>query len=186
MFLEIFGFLVGLLYLYWEYQADPKMWIASIVMPLISMWLYFEKGIYADFAINIYYVAIAIYGYRNWTRRRGTEKQTLPITRIPGSVLAGCIAAVGVLWVAIALVLINFTDSTIPWLDAFTTAVSIVALWMGAQKYCEQWLFWLVVDLVTVPMQIYKGLVFYPILYSGYCVIALLGYRKWLRMAATR
>lgn len=184
--LEIFGFAIGLLYLYWEYQADAKMWIASIIMPLISMWIYFQKGIYADFAINIYYVIIAAYGYWNWTRRRGAEKTKLPVTRIPLPVLGLCLGAVCLLWLMIAWVLIRFTDSTIPWVDAFTTSVSIVALWMGAKKYCEQWLFWLVVDLVTVPMQLYKGLIFYPVLYTAYSVIALLGYRKWLSLAAEK
>ncbi len=182
MILEIFGFAVGLLYLFWEYKADAKMWIASIIMPLISMWIYFTKGIYADFAINIYYVLIAIYGYWNWTRRRGAKKSTLPVSRIPLRTLGLSVVAILVLWYVIAQVLIRFTDSTIPWADAFTTATSIVALWLGARKYCEQWLFWLVVDLVTVPIQLQKGLIFYPILYSAYSVIAILGYRNWLRL----
>lgn len=182
--MEIFGFLIGLLYLYWEYQADAKMWIASVVMPLISMWVYFEKGIYADFAINIYYVLIAAYGYWNWTRRRGAQKSALPITHARWQVIAACVVATGLLWVVIARVLMRFTDSTIPWWDGLTTAMSIVALWMGARKYCEQWLFWLVVDVVTVPMQISKGLVWYPVLYTAYSAIALLGYSKWSRQAS--
>lgn len=53
--IEILGFSIGLLYLWWEYHADARMWIASVVMPLISMWVYFSKGLYADFGINIYY-----------------------------------------------------------------------------------------------------------------------------------
>ena len=61
--LEVLGFSVGLLYLWWEYHADSRLWFASIVMPTISMWIYFHKGIYADFAINIYYFLIAVYGY---------------------------------------------------------------------------------------------------------------------------
>ncbi|MDE6222938.1 MAG: nicotinamide riboside transporter PnuC [Muribaculaceae bacterium] len=181
---EIFGFIIGLLYLYWEYKADAKMWIASIVMPCISMWIYFQKGIYADFAINIYYILIAFYGYWNWTKRRGPENNTLKVSRIPLRVLGLCLGAVCLLWVAIAQILIHFTDSTIPWIDAFTTAMSIVGLWMGARKYCEQWLVWFIVDIVTVPMQLYKGLIFYPLLYTAYTIIALFGYRKWLRLAA--
>lgn len=60
LILEIAGVTIGLLYLYWEFKADAKMWIASVIMPAISMWLYFSKGIYADFAINIYYLFIGI------------------------------------------------------------------------------------------------------------------------------
>ncbi|MCM1309931.1 MAG: nicotinamide riboside transporter PnuC [Bacteroides sp.] len=184
--IELLGVIIGLLYLYWEFKANAKMWIAGLVMPLISMWIYFSRGIYADFAINIYYFVIAIYGYWNWTRRssstaRGGQK-TLPITHIPLNVGGLCFFAVLILWGIIAWVLINFTDSTIPYVDAFTTALSIVGLWMGSQKYCEQWLAWLIVDVVTVPMQFYKGLIFYPLLYSFYVVMAILGYRNWLKL----
>lgn len=188
MLLEILGVSIGLVYLFWEYKADPKMWIASIVMPMISMWLYFSKGIYADFAINIYYMLIAVYGYWNWTRKRpggggsGGGESTLPITHVGLKVAAGCVAAVALLWGAIAWILVNYTDSTIPYVDAFTTAMSIVGLWMGARKYCEQWLIWLIVNVVTVPMQLSKGLVFYPCLYTVYAVISIFGYRNWLRI----
>ena len=61
--LEILGFTIGLLYLWWEYHADAKVWIASVVMPAISMWIYYSKGLYADFGINIYYLLIAVYGF---------------------------------------------------------------------------------------------------------------------------
>lgn len=182
LILEILGVTVGLFYLFWEYKADAKMWIAGVIMPMISMWLYFSKGIYADFAINIYYFFIAIFGYWNWTRKREDTGKTLPITHIPMKVFGACVFAVLLLWYGIAWVLINFTDSTIPYVDAFTTAMSIVGLWMGAQKYCEQWIVWFIVNIVTVPMQISKGLIFYPCLYTVYTVISLLGYRNWLRL----
>lgn len=65
--LEILGFTIGLLYLWWEYHADAKVWIASVVMPAISMWIYYSKGLYADFGINIYYLLIAVYGFVSWT-----------------------------------------------------------------------------------------------------------------------
>lgn len=180
--IEILGVIVGLFYLFWEFKADAKMWIANMIMPIISMWIYFTKGIYADFAINIYYLIIAIYGYWNWTHPRGVNKKKLPITHTPLLVGGLCVFVVLVLWYVIAWILINFTDSTIPYVDAFTTAMSIVGLWMGSQKYCEQWLVWLVVNLVTIPMQLYKGLIFYPCLYSVYAVFSVLGYINWRNM----
>ncbi len=188
LILEILAFVVGLLYLYWEYRANPKFWIASLVMPCISLWVYFSKGIYADFAINIYYLLIAIYGYWNWTRKipGSKSKKVLPIRHINWRVLVGSSISVMALWVFIAWVLINFTDSTIPYADGFTTALSIVAMWLGAQKYAEQWIAWLIVDAVTVPIQLSKGLIFYPILYGVYTVIAIYGYRNWLRIMKTQ
>ena len=65
-FLEILGTLIGMLYLYWEYKGDIKLWIASIIMPAISLYIYYSKGLYADFGINIYYLLVAVYGWILW------------------------------------------------------------------------------------------------------------------------
>jgi nicotinamide mononucleotide transporter len=147
------------------------------------MWIYFSKGLYADFAINIYYLLIAIYGYVVWTFNFKTkEKKELPISRITVKTSLILTGAMAVLWVALAQILINFTDSSVPWSDAFTTALSIIAMWMMARKFAEQWLAWLVVDAVCVGLYIYKGIYFYAALYAIYTVIAYVGYRKWLRL----
>ena len=186
--LEIAGFLIGLLYLWWEFKADSRLWLASLIMPAISMWIYFSKGLYADFGINIYYLFIAIYGYYSWTRGSRVKKdaprkaETLPITHIPGKVLAGAVGMFMLVWGAIYLVLIELTNSTVPVCDSFTTALSIVAMWLLARKYVEQWFAWIVVDAVCVGLYVYKEIYFYAILYAVYTVVAWFGYRKWLRM----
>jgi len=183
LFLEILGFSVGLLYLWWEYHADARVWLASIVMPAISMWIYFSKGIYADFGINIYYLVIAVYGYIVWrTGGNRKEKKPQPIAHTPVWAWVVAIVALGVLWVSLAWFLGKYTDSTVPVTDAFTTSLSIVATWMLARKYAEQWIAWMIVDIVCVGLYAYKGLIFYPILYAIYTVIAVFGYRKWLRL----
>ncbi len=183
MILQIVGLVVGLLYLWWEYHADSKVWFASVVMPAISLWIYYSKGLYADFAINIYYLVIAVYGFITWTK--GTSKKNkkpLLITHASVKVWAIAMATCAVLWYLIWYLLFNFTDSTVPVADAFTTALSIVGLWMMARKYAEQWLVWFVVDLVCSILYFYKGIPFYGVLYAIYTVIAIFGYRKWLKV----
>lgn len=186
MILEILGFMVGIAYLWWEYHADSKVWLASVVMPAISLWIYYSKGLYADFAINIYYLLIAVYGFIVWTRGSvHTADKPRPITHTPRVVATLCAVAAFVLWWVIWLLLTRFTDSTVPVADAFTTALSIVGLWMLARKYAEQWLVWLVVDLVSSCLYFYKGIYFYCGLYAIYTVIAWFGYCKWLRLMTT-
>lgn len=184
--LEILGFTVGIIYLWWEYHADSKVWLASVVMPAISMWLYYSKGLYADFAINIYYLIIAVYGFTAWTR--GTSRRNPKprrITRTPLPVWGVIALATAVLWWGIWFMLTQFTDSNVPVADAFTTALSIVGLWMMARKYAEQWLAWLVVDAVCTGLYCYKQIYLYATLYAVYTVIAAFGYRKWLRLMRT-
>ncbi|MDE7471878.1 MAG: nicotinamide riboside transporter PnuC [Paramuribaculum sp.] len=181
--LEIAGFLTGLLYLYWEYHANPRMWIAGLVMPFISMWVYFTKGLYADFAMNIYYLLMAVYGYVAWTFNFSRkQKESLPIRHINLRTLAGTAVAFCAVYTALAAWLILGTDSTVPYYDAFTTALSIVATWMLARKYIEQWIAWILVDSVCVWLYIYKGIYFYAALYLVYTVIAFFGYFKWKKL----
>lgn len=182
--LEIAGFLIGLLYIWWEYHANAKLWIASIVMPSISMWIYFRNGLYADFAINIYYFFMAIYGYAAWTRHtHKKERPDLPITHIPAMMLVAATGAMAALWALIAFGL-TYTNSNVVIYDAFTTALSIVGTWMLARKYIEQWIAWILVDTVCVGLYIYKGIYFYATLYAIYTVIAFFGYWKWKRLMA--
>lgn len=181
--IEILGLITGLCYLWFEYHANKLVFVAGIIMPLISMWIYFHKGLYADFAINIYYFAMAVYGYIAWTFSFASkQKAELPVSRITlrQSILLATAAAA--LWSALAFWLINFTDSTVPYADGFTTALSIIGMWMMARKIAEQWLVWFVVDIVCVALYIYKGIYFYASLYTIYTIVAILGYRNWLHM----
>lgn len=184
--LEVLGFSIGILYLWWEYHADSRLWYASMVMPCISMWIYFGKGIYADFGLSVYYFLIAVYGWWKW--RSGTEtgaagkRRELPVTHIPYSILAGAAGVFLLLWGALFFGLDRFTDSTVPLADSFTTALSIVGSWMLAHKYIEQWIAWIIVDAVSVSLYIYKGIYFYAALYVIYTVIAFFGYGKWRRL----
>ena len=85
-------------------------------------------------------------------------------------------------WAFIWWVLTNYTDSSVPLTDAFTTSLSIVALWALARKYAEQWLLWLVVDAVCCVLYVYKGIPFKAAIYGLYTAFAVFGYMKWLRM----
>ncbi len=188
--LQIAGLLIGIVYLYFEYHANPKVWIAGLIMPMISMFVYFRKGLYADFGMNIYYLLMAVYGYLVWTGLLGSRKKrsdgdksaAVKIRHLPPSGYLPLVAVTGVIWVAIALFLLGATDSTVPWADAFTTAMSITGTWMLARKYIEQWWAWVLVDAVCVALYIYKGIYPYALLYTVYTVVAFFGYRKWHRL----
>ena len=183
LYIEIIGTLVGLLYLWLEYRASIYLWVASVVMPAIYLIVYYDAGLYADFGINIYYLIIAIYGWAAWrygfSLSKGSEGRELPISHTPVRLWLRLVALTALLFVAIAWVLIHLTDSTVPYTDAFTTALSVVGMWMLARKYIEQWWVWLIVDVASVALYIYKDLYFTAALYALYAVVVLFGYRKW-------
>lgn len=183
MALEIIGTLIGLVYLWLEYRASIYLWIASVIMPAIYIFVYYEAGLYADFGINIYYLGAAVYGWLVWKYgHKSAEQQELPITKMPKRSWLKALVVFLVAQFLIAWILINFTDSDVPWWDAFTTALSIIGMWMLARKYLEQWWVWIVVDVVCVGLYIYKGLYFTSGLYALYSVIAVFGWLNWKRL----
>ena len=188
MILELFGTVIGIIYLWLEYRASIYLWIAGIIMPAIYIFVYYDAGLYADFAINIYYLAIALYGWFAWTtgftlfgKKKATSHE-LPVSHTPLTSWPKIIAAYIIAQAVIVWVLINCTDSTVAWADSFTTALSIVGMWMLARKYIEQWWVWCVVDIASSALYVYKGLNFTAILYAVYAIIAIFGYCKWKKM----
>lgn len=195
--LDIIGFVVGLFYLYFEYKASIYLWIASIIMPAVDMFLYYEAGLYADFGMAIYYCLAAVYGWFAW-KLKDAPRSSLPagdgekaptgvgsITHFPLSKILPVTMVFIAVWIFIYYILISYTDSSVPLTDSFTTALSVIAMWALAQKYVEQWLLWLVVDAVCTALYIYKGIPFKGAIYGIYTVVAVAGYLKWKKMACS-
>lgn len=183
--IDLISAVLGLLYLWLEYRANIWLWAVSVIMPAVHAYLYYEKGLYADFGMEFYYIAMAIYGYAcwRWGNKKDKDKE-FPITHYKHWHILASTATWLVLWGLIYWILITFTDSRVPILDSFTTSLSAVALWALAKKYVEQWLIWLVVDAVCCGLYIYKGIPFTACLYGLYTVIAVFGYLKWKKMAS--
>lgn len=185
-YLEILGTAIGVVYLYLEYRASAWLWAASIAMPAIYLAVYYEAGLYADFGISIYYILASLYGLVCWLGgiRRGGEEGNAPlaVTRTPSSFYLPLTAVFIAVFLLIGLILSRLTDSTVPWADAFTTALSIVAMWMLARKYVEQWLVWIATDVGCAALYVYKDLWFTGGLYLAYAVVAVFGYYKWKRL----
>ncbi len=180
-YIEVLGVVTSLVYLYFSVRQIIWLWPFGIISSALFILIFFNSKFYADMGLQVYYLGVSIYGWVYWSR--GTvdqqEKSTLPVQRVPRR-LAMALGVIGVLaLVAIVFVLKNFTDSDVPWGDAFTTAGSIVATWMLARKILEHWLVWIVVDSVAAGLYFYKGL--YPsfLLYVIYAVIAVIGYHQW-------
>lgn len=182
LLLQIVGLLLGLLYLWLEYKANIWVWIVGAIMPLVHGVLYLTSGIYADAAMQLYYVAAGLYGLMVW-RRAPKKRNDGKIKHTPCSWYLSLVAVYAMLHVAIYLFLTEFTDSRIPVFDSMSTALSIVAMWMLSRKLVEQWLVWFVVDMISVGLYIYKGIPWTAGLYTLYCVLAIVGYLRWRKLA---
>jgi len=180
--LDIIGTFIGLWYLWLEYHVSIKLWLVGIVMPMVYVFTYYNAGLYADCGMQVYYILATAYGWFVWRFGNKKASETMRITHVSFSLSLKCTFVFAILWLVIYAVLVRFTDSNVPVCDAFINALSIIALWLLAHKYLEQWLVWLVVDAVSCILYVYKGIPFTAGLYGLYALVALLGYWKWKSM----
>lgn len=189
--LEYFGVLTGLLYLLLEIRQHRAMWVVGFLTSLVYVFVFFFSKIYADMGLNIYYVAISIYGFWQWTRKdKKALKEEIPVqnTSADETILYRCLTiplfagislAILAIYALLYYVLHNFTDSPIPAGDAFTTAVGIVATWMLARRIVEHWIFWIIVNCVSVYLYYLRGLYPTMFLYICYAILAAVGLYTW-------
>ena len=185
--LDITTTVLGLAYILLEYRASVWMWIVGFAMEALGIVLYFEKGLYADCAMEGYYLAMTVYGLWRWMRgprKGGGERKAAVISHFPRRLVARWLAIMVGLWAAIWWLLVTFTNSNVPVADSFTTALSLVGIWALAHKYLEQWFIWIAVDAVSSVLYFSKDIPFKASLYALYVVIAIMGYFKWRRMMA--
>lgn len=179
--LDILTTILGLIYIWLEYRASIFLWIVGIVMPALDIWLYWQHGLYGDAGMATYYTLAAVYGYIVWKWGHG-EKRTLLISHMPLRLYLPAAVFFFAAWGATYYILITWTNSTVPVLDAFTNALSFVGLWALARKYMEQWFFWIAVDVVCTFLYVTKGIPFKAGLYGLYVVIAVAGWFKWRQL----
>ena len=182
--LDILTTILGLIYIWLEYRAHIALWVIGIVMPALDVVLYWQHGLYGDAGMACYYTLAAVYGLMVWKfKKTRTKKEPLPIIHMPVRQYLPVTVFFFVAWGVIYYILIRWTNSTVPVLDSFTNDLSFVGLWALARKYVEQWLFWMVVDVVCTILYIQKGIPFKAGLYGLYVIIAFAGYLKWNSLA---
>ena len=178
-YLEIVATITGLIYLFYSIKGDKRLWGYGLITSALYVYVCFNAGIYADMGINFYYVLVSIYGWIHWTFYKKESKKEIPVTRLTVIHSFILIGITGVLYILIAFILIKYTDSNIPYWDAFTTSASITATWMLARKILEHWIIWIVVDAISIGLYTYKELYPTTILFAVYTVMAILGFIEW-------
>jgi nicotinamide mononucleotide transporter len=166
--------------------AKENIWCWPIGFAGCAMYIaiFWQARLYANAVLQVLYLVMIVYGWFQW-RRGGANHAALRVTRTP---MAGWLASVigGVaLTLAIVFVMTRWTAAAMPWPDASTTAFSIVAEWMTARKWIENWIVWIVVDTVTTWMLVAQHLYASAVLYAAFVVLAAIGWIEWRKSLAS-
>jgi len=187
--LEIIAASLGLVSVWYAKKANIFTYPSGIVSVLLYVYICFKAQLYADMGINAYYFVFSIYGWIIWSRK-DENKEELPVTY---SGRKTWLISIGVFLVSLVIIQILlrifkandvvYWSTFVPYTDTFTTAVAIVGMWLMAIKKVENWLFWIATDVVSVPLYLYKGLVFTSFQYFVFLILAVLGYIEWSKLA---
>ena len=180
--LEGAGVLFGVLYLVLAIRESLWCWPAAFMSSVLTIVVMFGARLYSEAALNVFYAAIAVYGWYQWRyggRRSGESELPISVWPLKNHMLAigGSVA----LSAALGWLMSRHTDAAYPYLDAFVTVSSIVTTYMVARKLLENWLYWLVVDSLSMYLYWQRGLNLYVGLFGIYLVLVVIGLVRWHR-----
>jgi len=176
--LEVIAVIFGILSVWFARKENIWVYPTGIINVLIYVYLCFYAGLYADMAINAFYFVMSVFGWYNWSRRVDSTHH-VPISSLSLVQWVFYVILIAVAYGIIYYVLLHYTDSTVPRFDSFTTALFIAAMWLMAIKKIENWLLWILGDVLVIPMFAIKGLAFTSVQYIVFLVLAIMGYIEW-------
>ncbi|MEU2509769.1 nicotinamide riboside transporter PnuC [Streptomyces sp. NPDC007863] len=185
---EVLGFGSGALCVWLVARQHLANWPIGIANNVFFVLLFTQAGLYADAGLQIVFIVLAAYGWWTWTHGGGPgSAEALPVRRTTRTEWTWLLAAGTVGTLALALLLDRATDSTVPFWDALTTGLSLMATYGQCRKRLESWWLWIAADVVYVPLYAHKGLYLTSLLYVGFMALCVAGLRGWSRdLAAAR
>jgi nicotinamide mononucleotide transporter len=180
--LEVTAVIFAMAYLLLAVRENVLCWLFAFLSTAIYTVLFWDVSLLMESALNVYYMVMAVYGWHQWTRG-GTNGDELPhalaVRSMTGSQHVWVIAAIVVLSTVSGYLLGEHSSAVWPYVDSFTTWASVITTYLVARKYLQNWLYWIVIDAVSVPLYIDRGLNLTALLFVAYVVIAVVGYFKW-------
>ncbi|WP_031427033.1 nicotinamide riboside transporter PnuC [Flavimarina sp. Hel_I_48] len=178
--LEIVAVIFGLLSVIFSMRNNIFVYPTGMISTAIFVYLLLFWGLLGDMMINGYYFVMSIYGWWVWTRKVDPQHVT-PIARTTKKEHAiSAVIFVGTIgFVALIYTLFDKWESWVSWVDTLTTAIFFVGMWLMARRKIENWIYWIVGDIISAPLYFHKGLTFTSLQYLIFTVIALFGYIAW-------
>ncbi len=168
----------GLASVWYAKKENILVFPTGIVSVLIYIYITFFAKLYADMAINFFYFVMSVYGWYMWTHHNSVKEQR-PISWCSKKEHYISIAGLIIFYFGMYYVLAYHTDSDVPMIDSLTTAIFIIGMYLMALKKIENWIYWIIGDLISVPLYIYKGLILSSFQFFVFLLLAIAGYIEW-------
>jgi len=176
--LEAIAVFFGILSVWYAKKENILVFPTGIISVVIYIYICFFAKLYADMGINFVYFVMSVYGWYMWSRK-DDSKPLLPIRWCTGKEHLISAAMLIGFFAALSYFLSNYTDSNVPIIDSATTSIFIVGMWLMARKKIENWIYWIIGDLISIPLYFYKELALTSIQFTVFLVLAILGFIEW-------
>ena len=180
--LELVAFVLALAMVACNIRVNAWGWPLAIISSLLYFGLFWDGKLYGEASLQIFFAAIAGWGWWQWLRGTQPDGSALRVRRLSARGRGLALAALAVAWPATGAFLATATDTDVPWWDAFPTAASVIGQWLLGRKYVENWPTWIVVNVVSVGLFAYKGLWLTTVLYLVFVGLSVVGWRAWRRV----
>lgn len=181
---ELVAVILAIAYLWLAMRQSQWCWPAAFISTLIYTVLFWKVSLLMDSALNVYYMAMAVYGWWSW-QHGGQQHAGVEVHRWPLLWHGYAVAGILLMTFISGYFLSHNTEAAWPYLDSFTTWASVFTTWLVARKVLENWLYWIVIDFVAMGLYMERGLYLTAILFAAYVVICVFGYRSWQRSASS-
>ncbi|WP_419420418.1 nicotinamide riboside transporter PnuC [Legionella sp. D16C41] len=180
MFLDILGTCLSLLATIYFIRLNSYGWLISLVATSLNSLLYWQKGIYADMLLEIFYFITSCYGWFKWRQPSDNEHQSIQILKAKQWYIL--LTIILSLFLSIKFILTFFTNSDVAILDALTTSLSLAGQWLMCYKFIATWIVWLITDALYAYLYLQKNIPFHTLLMIIYTLMALYGYHNWSKI----
>ena len=181
LFIEALAVLFAVTYLLLAVKQDVKCWFAAIISSTLYFFIMYKAGLYMEAWLQIFYIIMAFYGIQQWTVTNNNQSKFI-VRSWRWNTHFWVIAIIIILAIITGLLLDEFTNAALPFLDGLTTWGAIITTYMVAKRLLENWIYWFVIDMISIYLFLSRGLFLTAILFCIYLVIIFFGYRSWIKI----
>jgi nicotinamide mononucleotide transporter len=179
--LEVIAFVLALAMVGCNIREIHWGWPLAAISSVLYCALFWRSKLYGDAALQVFFALVALWGWAQWLRGLRDDGGALTVSQLSRRGLLASLATGALLWPATGWFLKTWTDTDVPWWDAFPTAVSVIGQILLGRKYLENWAVWLLVNLVSVGLFAWKSLWLTAVLYALFAALSIVGWRAWRR-----
>ncbi len=181
--LEITGAIFGLLSVWFAKKDNILVFPTGLVSTFIYAYLLWQWELLGDSMINVYYFVMSIYGWYHWTRKKGNQVEfPIAVMNNKEKGIAVVLFTATIIFVVLVYFYFNKFTNLYSYIDTFLTAIFFVGMWLMAKRKIENWIFWIIGDIISIPLYFAKGFTFTSLQYLIFTIVAIYGYSEWKKI----